>query len=236
LETKVLNIEGIGTISITRRKGTHQISLRVKPDGSVQVNHPWFASDHEVKDFIIQHTNWIITHQKKMIERRVFFQPDAIFNTKSHRIQISQVENGILQAGTKGEQVVITIPSVLEFNSDKVQNFIKKVITEVCRREAKIYLPSRTRELALQHGFSYQKIFVKNLKSKWGSCSSQGNINLNLSLMLLPNHLIDYIILHELSHTREHNHGPGFWKLLNAITGNKAKDYDREIRKNFHII
>ncbi len=229
-------MDGIGPVTITRRKGTKRISLRVKPDGSVQVNHPWFAGQKEVIAFVLQQTDWIKTHQQKMAERRFCYSLNSIIKTKDHSIHLIPVENGKLRAAIKGVEVILTIPSELETNSSQVQLFIKKVIAEVCRKEAKEYLPARTQELASRFGFSYQKVFVKNLKSKWGSCSSVGNINLNVSLMLLPDHLIDYIILHELAHTREHNHGAGFWKLLNTITNNNAKEYDREIKKNHRII
>jgi predicted metal-dependent hydrolase len=87
--------------------------------------------------------------------------------------------------------------------------------------------------MAAKHRFAFKAVYIKNLKSKWGSCSSQGNINLNLHLMRLPDHLIDYIILHELCHTRQMNHGPEFWKLLNTITGGKAQQLDKEM-KNYN--
>jgi len=236
LNTRNLELEGIGQVNITRRKGTRRISMRIKPDGSVQVNHPWFAGQKEILAFVIQHTEWIHTHQLKMAEKRFFYSLNSSLETKHHSIQILPIEKGKLQAAFKGNQVVLTVPSEFETDSDQVQLFIKKVVTEVCRKEAKEYLPVRVQELANQYGFIYQKVFIKNLKSKWGSCSSNGNINLNLSLMLLPDSLIDYIILHELAHTCEHNHGEGFWKLLQTLTNGKARELDREIKKNHKII
>lgn len=236
MNTHNFEIEGIGQVNITRRRGTKRISMRVKPDGSVQVNHPWFAGQKEILAFVVEHAGWIRTHQQKMDEKRFYYSIHSVVETKNHTIQILPIENGKLQAALKGNQVVLTVPAELEVSSDQVQQFIKKVVTEVCRKEAREYLPDRVQQLAIQFGFSYQKVFIKNLKSKWGSCSSNGNINLNLSLMLLPDQLIDYIILHELAHTREHNHGEGFWKLLNALTNGKARELDREIKKNHKII
>jgi predicted metal-dependent hydrolase len=236
LNTRNLELEGIGQVNITRRRGTKRISMRVKPDGTVQVYHPWFAGQKEVLDFVVQHAEWIRTHQHKMTEKRFFYTLNSTIETKRHSIQILPIEKGKLQASLKGNPVILTVPADIEVESEQVQHFIKKVVTEVCRIEARDYLPARTQQLALQFGFTYQKVFIKNLKSKWGSCSSNGNINLNLSLMFLPDYLIDYIILHELAHTSEHNHGVGFWKLLNSITNGKAKLLDREIRKNHRII
>jgi len=236
LSTSNLEIEGIGQVNITRRRGTKRISMRIKPDGSVQVYHPWFAGQKEVLAFVIAQSEWILTHQKKVAEKRFCYSLNSIIETKHHSIQLLPIEKGKLQAALKGNQVVLTVPAEMESTSEQVQHFIKKVVTEICRKEAREILPVRVQQLAIQHGFTYQKVFIKNLKSKWGSCSSTGNINLNLSLMFLPDQLIDYIILHELAHTREHNHGEGFWKLLNAITEGKARQLDREIKKNHKII
>ena len=84
--------------------------------------------------------------------------------------------------------------------------------------------------LAEKFGFNYNKLFIKNLRSRWGSCSNRNNINLNLQLMRLPDKLIDYVILHELVHTEEKNHGEKFWAKLDAITGN-AKVLAIEMKK-----
>ena len=110
---------------------------------------------------------------------------------------------------------------------------------ETLRRSAKVILLPRLAQLAHQHGFTYRKSFIKNNKTNWGSCSNVNNINLNLKLMNLPEHLRDYVILHELCHTRIKNHGAQFWALLNSVTVGKAKEYAKELRtqqrlKNLH--
>jgi len=102
---------------------------------------------------------------------------------------------------------------------------------EVLRKKAKAELLPRLAQLALQHHFSYNQSFIKNNRSNWGSCSAVNNINLNLKLMLLPEYLRDYVILHELCHTRIKNHGPRFWALLDSLTDGKAKIYAKELRK-----
>ena len=88
---------------------------------------------------------------------------------------------------------------------------------EQLRAQAKAELPPRLAELAALHGFHYNKGFIKNNVSNWGSCSSLGNINLNLRLVELPSQLRDYVMLHELCHLKQMNHGPGFHSLLESL-------------------
>ena len=110
----------------------------------------------------------------------------------------------------------------------KVQAAIHKAVEEAWRIEAKAVLPKRVSELAGKFGFKYQEVFVKNAKTRWGSCSHNNRINLSLHLMMLPDHLIDYVILHELTHTIHKNHGPKFWLYLDQITGG-VKKLEKEI-------
>ncbi len=88
---------------------------------------------------------------------------------------------------------------------------------EKLRAEAKQSLPTRLRELADLHGFQYNRVFIKNNISNWGSCSSKGNINLNLRLVTLPEELRDYVILHELCHLKYLNPGKDFHALLENV-------------------
>ncbi len=85
------------------------------------------------------------------------------------------------------------------------------------RMQAKAELPPRLAQLAAQHGFHYNKVFIKNNVSNWGSCSSLGNINLNLRLVTLPQELQDFVMLHELCHLKYLNHGREFHQLLESV-------------------
>jgi predicted metal-dependent hydrolase len=82
------------------------------------------------------------------------------------------------------------------------------------RAVARIIIVERLEELARRHGFTYNKVFVRNQKTRWGSCSARNNINLNVNLIRLPAELMDYTILHELVHTRIKDHSPRFWQEL----------------------
>ncbi len=124
----------------------------------------------------------------------------------------------------------IFYPATFQTNNPKVQDLIRKAIEKTLLLESKQYLPQRVALLAQKHGFSYQKISFRNAQTRWGSCAHNNNISLNIHLMRLPEHLSDYVILHELCHTREKNHGPKFKALLNQVTGG-AKQLESEIKK-----
>lgn len=88
---------------------------------------------------------------------------------------------------------------------------------ERMRAQAKAQLPPRLAALAALHGFQYKRVFIKNNRTNWGSCSSLGNINLNLRLVSLPEELQDYVMLHELCHLKYLNHSPQFHALLESV-------------------
>ena len=96
---------------------------------------------------------------------------------------------------------------------------------ESLRREAREYLPVKLAALAAEYGFVYNRVSIKNNRSNWGSCSTKGNINLNLRLMRVPEHLRDYVILHELCHLRHHDHGPAFHALLERLCADRFAGY-----------
>ena len=124
----------------------------------------------------------------------------------------------------------------LKENLEKIKQIENKApvfdenMIKTLRLEAKKHLPAKVKELSEKHNLNYKKVFIKNLKSRWGSCSAQNNINLNLHLMRLPEKFIDYVILHELAHTKEKNHGKNFWNLLSSLVFD-ARELNRELKK-----
>lgn len=98
---------------------------------------------------------------------------------------------------------------------------------EALRKQAKSELPPRLSHLAALYGFKYNRVTIKHNASNWGSCSTKGNINLNLNIVRLPKVLQDYILLHELCHLPHPDHGHGFHLLLeHVLTDNVLKHYD----------
>jgi predicted metal-dependent hydrolase len=138
------------------------------------------------------------------------------------------------------ERVRVAIPNRVSFKSalnfvNLKKPWIQKHLVRIKRMEsqrqavnssviidkvkAKKKLTNRLKQLAVQHGFTYNKVYIRNQKTRWGSCSSKNNISLNIKLVLLSDKLVDYVILHELVHTKIHNHSKRFWGELDKYVG-----------------
>jgi len=97
---------------------------------------------------------------------------------------------------------------------------VKSALDSIDRAEARRKLIRRLEYLAAEHGFTYNRVFIRNQKTRLGTCSNRNNIGLNIKVSLLPEELMDYVILHELGHTRVKNHGNDFWTLMDKLVGN----------------
>jgi len=105
---------------------------------------------------------------------------------------------------------------------------------EINERQAINTIISRLEELAEIHNFEYSRASIRNQKTKWGSCSAKNNISLNINLVRLPDQLRDYVILHELVHTRFKNHSKKFWSELDKVIGGSAKELSKKL-KNYRL-
>ncbi|HIT48284.1 MAG TPA: DUF45 domain-containing protein [Candidatus Coprenecus stercoripullorum] len=106
----------------------------------------------------------------------------------------------------------------------------KKETAELRRKAAGQLLPLICRA-ASEHGFRYGKVSFRNNRSNWGSCSSKGNININIKTVLLPEHLQEYIILHELCHLKYLNHGKRFHALLDRLCSGREAELSKELKE-----
>ena len=107
-------------------------------------------------------------------------------------------------------------------------------LTNVVSHSEKLKLISRIEYLANKYGFAYNKVTLKKMKTRWGSCTHQNNISLNIGLIALTDELIDYVILHELVHTKFKNHSKEFWDELGNIIHN-PKSFNKELRQNYGL-
>lgn len=128
---------------------------------------------------------------------------------KSHTLRVVTGER--LSCERRGQTVLLHVPHDVALDSQRVTDVLTPKVIDALRREAKSYLPRRLAHLAEAHGFSYNTVRFSHAGTRWGSCSSNGTISLNIALMKLEFTLIDYVLLHELSHTRHMNHSKSFW-------------------------
>ncbi len=101
--------------------------------------------------------------------------------------------------------------------------------------EALAYIPGQVRYFAQRMGVTYGRITIRNQQTRWGSCSSKGNLNFNCLLMLCPMEVIDYIIVHELCHRKEMNHSPRFWAEVAAVLPD-YKRYEKWLKQHGHAL
>ena len=232
MSSKQIQIADVGSIQFIKSRRAKHISITIKPFKEVRVSVPMQASYAEAENVVRKKVDWIKKHQVKIKsaeQKRTVFNASTNFRTKKHKLIINKTDDKEITARISRGEIKVFYPGHLEVEHKSVQIFIRKVIEEVLRIEAKQYIPARVNELASKYNFNYNKVFIKNIKSRWGSCSKKGNVNFSLHLMLLPIELIEYVILHELVHTIEHNHSKNFWARLDKICGN-AKSVDRRLR------
>ncbi|NOY95722.1 MAG: M48 family metallopeptidase [Chlorobi bacterium] len=231
MSRKIVQIHQIGDVTLVKNQKSKRLKLHVKPDKQVIVSLPYLSSFKTAAKFAEAHTEWILKQQKKIDSRLTLFKKDSIYNTKYHSVKIIQNKCEKPVVKHVEEIIEIHVPETAVMGEASLQEYINHVITEVYRFEAKRYLPGRIRHLAALHGFSYNKVTIRNNRSNWGSCSGRNNISLNLHLMKLPYHLIDFILLHELTHTVEKNHGKRFHEILGRITEGKSQEWSKEVKK-----
>ena len=213
--------------------------ITMKPFHPVNVSIPNGTSLASAKNFALENKEWILKNLSKMVseeDKRTLFTPYTKFHTKFREVKLLPIltHNGF-ELDLKQKTVIIRYNENADVNDINFQNTIRKGIEETLRAEAKQYLPGRVHELANINNLKVNKVSVRKAKTRWGSCSSQNNISLNIHLMRLPDELIDYVLLHELAHTKEKNHSKYFWSFLESICDN-ALIKNRELKNYSPLI
>ncbi len=230
--SKELHLEDIGKITLKKFKQSKRISLKIKQDGEVLVTMPLSASYAEGLDFAVEQKDWIKKAHSRIqtLRSKKIITHSENNNTNAFTIVFKPEKGKTFKAVIQKAVLTIIYPDELLVEDAKVQAYIKRIIPEALKIKAKSTLPQLTSALAQKHGFKFSAIKLNKATTRWGSCNSNGSINLSVYLMLLPAYLIEYVILHELCHTIEMNHGPAFYALMDKVTQNKTRQYMREIK------
>ena len=221
-----INDAEFGEITVRVIPKSSRISIRVAPNGSLRVSAPKFTP----KIAIVSLINSSRSDIRKMIsEQRTLYDTSQPIG-KSHSLVV-QIKPTTSSVTTTGTTIFVSTPDESELVSAKFQQEIREHIVKALRKEAKSYLPRRLKYLAEKYDFSYSSTKLTHASSRWGSCSSTGTISMNISLMKLPFELIDYVLIHELSHTKFMNHSDDFWQLVKTYEPNYIK-YRRELKNH----
>lgn len=169
----------------------------------------------------------ILRLRQKMVKRSGDgrFKIEEEIATMTFRVVIGRQENSKIRVyGARLDDGVLRInmPVGVDIEADMVQKALKRIVLKFLRMEAERVLPQKMDYWSKQCGFDYRSLKVDSAKSRWGCCSSQKDIKLSYYLLLLPERLVDYVIVHELCHTREMNHGPRFKALLHSYFNDYA--------------
>ncbi len=196
-----------------------RLRLTLKSD-RVWVTIPPRTSQATTNRFLRETEIWLREQWHKLQQRKQQHDANVTHNSglASHLISDTQIllpaydttwTIDVSASFTRIKEIGLTL-SVPQLNqNDHLRQWVKS--------KAQLYLPIRLAELAAQHHFQYSGCTIRHARTRWGSCSRLGKINLNASLILLAPELLDYVVLHELCHTRQFNHSPHFWAEMYAV-------------------
>lgn len=224
---QIISDKDLGKIHFVVRRSARNITMRVKEDG-LHVTTPPYRSITALLEAIAP-----FRERLRNVCSEVKPKPfDLNFSIEAEcfrlKLETSPLKN--FTVSMRDETVVIACPAHADFTTERVQTLVKNAVMRAMRKKAEEYLPPLVQYWSSLFDLPYNKVTISKARSRWGSCSSKRDISLSFYLMLLPAHLMDYVILHELAHTREMNHGPKFWELLNQLTDGKALALRKELR------
>ena len=231
MNCKIVHIEDVGPVKIVKNPRSRRINLSIKPFEGVRLSIPGRVSYDKAFDVLQEKIPWIIKNLpkvKEMEKKKTVYSDSNPFRTRDHVLQLCVWQKSNVSVTISQNKILIKYPETMQIEDVAVQDAAREGIIRALRKEAKRYLPARVQEYSKKFNFKYNEVFVKNMKTRWGSCSGKNNINLNIQLMRLPEELMDYVIVHELCHTVQKNHSKKFWDLLIKCMPN-AKEIDKKL-------
>lgn len=225
----VIKDDEIGCLIVRVNPRARSLVFRTKSD-AVHVSVPPGTTMKDVKQAIENLRGKLVASKRKLARPLI----DLDYKIDTEHFKLSLISGGKEQflANSQLGQMQIVCPPQANFADEDLQNWLRKVIEESLRRNARSILPARLDSLSRQYGLPYTSVKINSSRGRWGSCSGRKDINLSYFMVLLPSHLIDYVLLHELCHTREMNHSERFWELLDQFTEGKSLSLRNELRKH----
>lgn len=224
---KILQDKELGSLVIRVNPRAKRLVFHTKSD-AIYVSVPPGTSSEEITEAVNRLRAKLRGFKEKVA--RPLIDLDFRIDAEYFKLSLVSGQRDKFLAHSELGEMRIVCPASADFTDENLQTWLRKVIEEALRRNAKIILPPRLYRLSGEHNLPYQSVKINSSRGRWGSCSARKAINLSYFLVLLPTHLIDYVLLHELCHTREMNHGDRFWALLNSMTGGKSLELREELK------
>lgn len=201
-----INDKDLGDITVRRSASARAMKATVAPNGQLRISipsyMPLFMARRLVNSSRGQLRELLETRPKLVIS-------DGMQIGKSHSLHVRYSNRHSL--ARHANQLILTLTQTETTTDSSVVEEVRKELQSILRREAKHHLPRRLEYLANTYGFSYSSLRFTHASSRWGSCNSKQAISLNIGLMKLPFELIDYVLIHELCHTKYLDHSIDFW-------------------------
>ena len=225
---RIVSDSDFGQIIIRTHRLARNITMRTKDDG-LYITVPQLTRTSKVMEVVEDYRNRLLENWKKKGPQ--VLDLNYRIDAPCFRLKVEQGGWNRFTLRIREEETILFCPQGIDFSQKTIQDLLKNAIVRALKRRATEYLPVVLKELAQRYDLSYKRVKITGSRSRWGSCSAIKSINLSCYLMLLPPHLMDYVMLHELAHTREMNHGPHFWNLLDSMTEGHAKKLRKELRE-----
>jgi predicted metal-dependent hydrolase len=219
-----------GTVIITRNPRARRIIMRARPD-AIYMTAPMRATAADIDNALDKCGDRLLKAQQE--KKPCPIDKDFSIDTPNFRLNVKEDSKAKITVTRNNSTYTLHCPAGTDYDNEKMQETLRCGINAAIRHRAKELLPQRLKTLAAEHGFTYNRCTVRDVHSRWGSCTSEGNISLNSKLVTLPDRLIDYVLLHELCHTVEMNHSDRFWALMDRHTApERAKALRARLKKH----
>jgi hypothetical protein len=210
------------TVVKTKRK---TIGITIDMNGEVKVSAPLRINEKQICEVVQKKADWIVKKVNEVRERkantvcREFVSREKFpYLGKEYTLEIVERDLGKVEVLMQEDTVVVYISQGLSEESRK--QAIKEALIKLYRQRFAEIVKERIEKYSLQLKVAPCKVVIKDQKTRWGSCSKKGNINLNWRLVMAPIDIIDYVVVHELCHLRIMNHSKDFWNLVVSILPN----------------
>lgn len=216
MASKKFELDELGSITVIKSRSNRHLRLTIASGGQVRVSIPTWAPYKAGLDFARTKQGWIMSKKPAII---YLHQNQPI--GRAHRLEFKTGTNiDHIKTRITGNTISVSHPLEISYSDLGVQNAALKASVKALRTQAQSLLPQRLAILSSENLLPYKDVQIKQLARRWGSCDQENHIVLNLYLIQLPWELIDYVLLHELTHTVVLNHGPAFWTKLESLIPN----------------